>query len=352
VKVLVVEDDRKIKTETIDDCLASLGHESDWAQHQQEANGLLASNDYDLILLDLQIPSRAGGKDSPEFGKNLLRQIQERKGRGAVPVILMTAYHQQCVDMLTDLQEIGVDGSISKPFPAFGRTLAAVIEEVMTKHRRFRLTAAAGGAEESLLPFEGGVLAFHPHRIDLCGETIAEESRQGLAWGILQSLREKNRHGKPVHLGSRVLAGKLDPEPEQNTLIRAVGSLRSRITKIMRKQVGRTCKQNDVIDNDEQGYFLQDWIVVEVYDEVGTLTGQSSVKAEPGGTSAKPVLRLCEKQRWVLARLAAEGKVTRLEVEKEFGISIRTAKRVLGELSDAGLIGFDRSEHPGYYHLL
>jgi predicted HTH transcriptional regulator len=115
--------------------------------------------------------------------------------------------------------------------------------------------------------------------------------------------------------------------------------------------VGRTCKQIDVIDNDEQGYFLRDWIVVEIYDEVGTLTGRSSVKAEPGEVSAKPALRLCEKQRWVLARLAAEAKVTRREVEAEFGISIRTAKRVLGELSDAGLIEFDRTEHPGYYRL-
>ena len=31
MKVLVVEDEPKIKTETIDDCLGSLGHVSDWA---------------------------------------------------------------------------------------------------------------------------------------------------------------------------------------------------------------------------------------------------------------------------------------------------------------------------------
>jgi len=350
VKVLVVEDDRRIKAETIDDCLASLGHESDWAQHQQEANGLLAANDYDLILLDLQIPSRAGGKDLPEFGKNLLRQIHERKGRGAVPVILMTGYHQQCVDLLTDLQEIGVDGSISKPFPTSGRTLARVIEEVMAKHRRFRLAAAAKVEEGALVPFEGGVLAYHPKRIDLCGETIAEESRRGLAWGILQALREKNRHGKPVHLGSHALGRMLDAKPAQNTLIRSVCNLRSRIAKTVQRRLGRSCGQNDVIDNDDQGYFLRDWIVVEVYDEVGTLAGQAA-KAGVAKAAAESALRLCEKQRWVMARLAAEGKVTRREVEEQFGVSIRTAKRIIGELVEAGLIEFDRSEHPGCYRL-
>lgn len=64
---------------------------------------------------------------------------------------------------------------------------------------------------------------------------------------------------------------------------------------------------------------------------------------------AKPALRLCEKQQWVLARLSAEGKVTRRQVEEQFGVSIRTAKRVISELVDAGLIEFDRSEHPGVY---
>lgn len=90
-------------------------------------------------------------------------------------LIFMTAQHQHCVDLLTDLQAIGIDGSISKPFPTAGRTLAVVIEDVLAKHRRFRV--AANGQPESLTPFPGGVLAYHPQHIELCGETIAEKSR-------------------------------------------------------------------------------------------------------------------------------------------------------------------------------
>ena len=352
MKVLVVEDDRKIKIEAIDDCLESLGHVSDWAQNQQDANGLLVANDYDLILLDLQIPSRPNGKASPEFGKNQLKQIRARKGRD-VPVILMTAQHQHCVDLMIELQEIGIDGSISKPFPTSGRTLAVVIADVMEKHRRFRLAAKAKVHQESLTPFTGGVLAYHPRRIELCGETIAEKTRRGYAWRILQVLRETNNKGKSVHLGSRRLASKLDPEPAQNTLIQAICSLRSRIGKIVRTRLGHDCSQEDVIGNDEQGYHLQDGIAVEVYDQDGTLVGEADgagkkVAKQP---KTKPVLRLSDKQRWVMAQLAADRKLTRRDVEQEFKISERTAKRVLGQLSNAGLIWFDSTSHPGYYRL-
>ena len=352
MKVLVVEDDRKIKIETIDDCLASLGHVSDWAQSQQDANGLMVANDYDLILLDLQIPSRPGGKALPEFGKNLAKQIRARAGRD-VPVILMTAQHQHCVDLMIELQEIGIDGSISKPFPTAGRTLAVVIEEVLKKHRRFRLAAKAKEQTESLTPFAGGVLAYHPRRIELCGETIAEKSLRGYAWQILQVLRETNDHGKHVHLGSRALTRKLAPVPEQNTLIRAVCSLRSRIGKIMRSRLGQDCSQEDVIGNNEQGYHLRDWLVVEMYDETGALVAgtNSAAKKVPKQHKAAPALQLNEKQRWVMAQLAANVKLIRRDVEQEFDISDRTAKRVLGELSDAGLIEFDRTTHPGFYRL-
>jgi len=353
MKVLVVEDEPKIKTETIDDCLGSLGHVSDWAENQQDAIRLLEANDYDLVLLDLQIPSRPNGKASPEFGKNLLKQIRARKGRDGIPVILMTAQHQHCVDLLTDLQEIGIDGSISKPFPTTGRTLAAVIEEVLEKHRRFRVAARGTVTSEPLAPFPGGVLAYHPRHIELCGETIAEKSRRGYAWQILHVLRESTDRGKPVHLGSRALARKLTPEPEQNTLIRAICSLRCRIAGIVHDRLGHECGQEDVIANDEHGYHLADGIVVEVYDDSGTLLGHAngSGNGTSQTTNGKPKLALNDKQRWVLARLADNGTLTRREVELEFGISDRTAKRVLGELSDVGLIEFDRTTHPGFYRL-
>ncbi|MBN1123799.1 MAG: hypothetical protein JXA82_02250, partial [Sedimentisphaerales bacterium] len=209
------------------------------------------------------------------------------------------------------------------------------------------------GHSKSLVLFSGGVLAYHPRHIEFCGEIITEKSRRGYAWQILQVLRETNGHDKYVHLGSRALARKLNPEPEQNTLIRSICSLRARFIKLARNRLGYECGQEDVIAKDDQGYYLADGIVVEVYDEDGTLTDQpdDAGKNSSKSKAEKSSLILNEKQRWIIARLTSEGKMTRREVEQKFNISDRTAKRVLGELSDADLIVFDRSTHPGFYRL-
>ncbi len=348
MNVLVVEDDRKIKVEAIDDCLASLGHTSDWATNQQEANELLAANTYDLILLDLQIPSRPGGKDLPEFGKNLLKQIRERLGRD-VPVILMTAQYQHCVDLMTELQEIGTDGSIAKPFATSGRTLAVVIAEVMDKHRRFRL--AKTSQEQPLKPFAGGVLAFHARHIELCGEIIVRQNQKGHAWRILQSLREKSDRGNYVHIDSVRLARKIHPNLAQNTLIQAIKALRDKITAVMKEQLGYDCGAGDVIANGGHGYHLRHWIVVEQFDETGTLSGDGSPQSLPARQCAPSEAEFSERQQWVLSQLTAARQITRQDLEQQFGISERTAKRELSELCEVGIIEFDRSEQPGRYRL-
>lgn len=43
----------------------------------------------------------------------------------------MTGQHQQCVDLMVELSELGIDGSISKPFTTTGRTLLYVIRDVL-----------------------------------------------------------------------------------------------------------------------------------------------------------------------------------------------------------------------------
>ncbi len=307
---------------------------------------LLAANTYDLILLDLQIPSRPGGKDLPEFGKNLLKQIRERLGRD-VPVILMTAQYQHCVDLMTELQEIGIDGSIAKPFATSGRTLAVVIAEVMDKHRRFRLAKA--GQEQPLKPFAGGVLAFHARHIELCGEILVRQNQKGHAWRILQVLRGKNDRGNYVHIDSVRLARNIRPNLAQNTLIQAIKALRDRITAAMKEQLGYDCGAGDVIANGGHGYHLRDWIVVEQSDEMGTLAGEGTAESLPASQCAPSDVELSERQQWVLTELTAGRQITRQAVEQQFGISERTAKRELGQLCDWGMVEFDRSEQPGCY---
>lgn len=346
MKILVVEDDRKIKTEIIDDVLASLGHGSDWAQNQQEAKSLVTTGQHDLVLLDLQIPSRPSGRPSSEFGKHLLRWLHEHKGPDKMPVILMTGYHQDCVDMATDLHEIGVDACISKPFPQTGRTLAAVIEDVMAKHRRSRQVARARKQDQPLVPFTGGVLAFYPNHVTLCGETIVEKSHKGYGWGILNLLRDTNSRGSHVRLGSRHLARKLHPNLSQNTLIQSIKALRDRIAAVMAERLGQDCGTDDVIANGGKGYHLRDWITVEAHDEG---RGAAIKTGHRDAGDAPPALS--QRQQWILAQLAGGRKLTCRQVEEEFSISPKTAKRELAGLSQAGMIDYDRSGSPGFYRL-
>ena len=71
--------------------------------------------------------------------------------------------------------------------------------------------------------------------------------------------------------------------------------------------------------------------------------------ATAGGSGNTPGNEPSERQQWILAQLAAGAKLTRRQVEEQFGISARTAKRELGELVEAGEVEFDDTENPGHY---
>ena len=116
IRILVVEDDMEIREE-IEDVLAALGYEHDWAQSQQEARELLDTRNYHCVLADLEIPARIGrGFAKIEFGRKLIEQIPQIKGRGVVPVIVMTGYHHEGLNLTTELLGNGVMEFISKPF--------------------------------------------------------------------------------------------------------------------------------------------------------------------------------------------------------------------------------------------
>jgi DNA-binding response OmpR family regulator len=229
MRFLVVEDDKQIKTKTIDDCLASLGCASDWATNQQEANELLASHVYDLILLDLKIPARPGGEGSPDYGANLLKQIRARTQR-RVPVILMTGQHQYCVDLMVELNALGIDGSISKPFPTMGRTLLHVIRQVLSKSRNRSLLPVSLPIVKPLRSFAGGVLAVYATRFELCDETITELGERSHSWCILNMLKDKNSQGHFVSLSRGQMGRRANTKAQSHPAARAswhAGSLES-----------------------------------------------------------------------------------------------------------------------------
>ncbi|MBS3735502.1 MAG: response regulator, partial [Phycisphaerae bacterium] len=182
VTALVVEDDLDMRDE-IEDGLAVLGHGHHWAQSQQEAYELIQRTHYDYVLVDLEIPARTGrGFAKIEYGKKLISQIQRAKGRGRVPVVVMTAHHMHGLNLARELLIHGAMEFLSKPFGDVGngKSLPETVQNVLDAHRKlFPRGALPGDPPEQ---FRGGTLAFYPDHIELAGEAILEEDGPGHAW--------------------------------------------------------------------------------------------------------------------------------------------------------------------------
>ena len=84
MRLLLVEDDRMIG-DSLRKVLRDEGHAVDWVYDARAANATLASERFDLVLLDLGLPNAQqwGG------GLDVLRALRER--RDTTPVIVLTA---------------------------------------------------------------------------------------------------------------------------------------------------------------------------------------------------------------------------------------------------------------------
>ncbi|MBV1789488.1 response regulator transcription factor [Marinobacterium sp. D7] len=103
MRILIVEDD-----ETLGDALsrraARQGHGTDLVVTGSQADEILKRQDYDLIILDLNLP----GLD----GKRVLENLRKRKKD--TPVLILTA-REQVEDRIT-LLDCGADDYLTKPF--------------------------------------------------------------------------------------------------------------------------------------------------------------------------------------------------------------------------------------------
>lgn len=103
MRVLLVEDDHVLGA-AIRDHIAANGYGVDWMRRIDDAKLALSSTDYELVLLDLNLPDGRG--------MDLLREI--RAARKAVPVIITTALDQVAVRI--EGLNSGADDYLIKPF--------------------------------------------------------------------------------------------------------------------------------------------------------------------------------------------------------------------------------------------
>ena len=88
MRLLLAEDDRMIG-DSLRQALRLEGHAVDWVYDVAAAQAALAAERFDLLLLDLGLPARAGLGAEPSAGLVVLRSL---RGRGdTTPVIVLTA---------------------------------------------------------------------------------------------------------------------------------------------------------------------------------------------------------------------------------------------------------------------
>jgi two-component system response regulator QseB len=168
MRLLLVEDDRMIGS-TLRQALRLEGHAVDWVQDAQAAAASLASERFDLVLLDLGLPPH------PRYasGLDVLRELRSRED--ATPVIVLTA-RDALEDRVAGL-DAGADDYLVKPFEL--DELHARMRAVLRRH---------AGRAAPRLEHAGVVLDPATHQVTKDGEPVLLSARE---FALLEALMQR-----------------------------------------------------------------------------------------------------------------------------------------------------------------
>jgi two-component system, OmpR family, manganese sensing response regulator len=166
-KILLCEDDRLIGQSVVDG-LQGLGHTVEWVQDGKEGADRLRLYQYDLAILDWNMPEMTGVE--------VCRQYREQGG--VLPILMLTARDKD-VEKVEGL-DAGADDYLTKPFSLV--ELAARIRAILRRQPETLKTSLSLG-EIDLLPKEMALLEFlirHPNQLfdvnDLLNHVWSSES--------------------------------------------------------------------------------------------------------------------------------------------------------------------------------
>jgi len=339
-RALVVEDNEDI-AERVTEILDSLGHEYVWARSQEEARQPIAEGGFHYVLLDLSIPVKTQrGLDTIEYGANLAKEMHQSPAMQGVPIIVMTAYGKEGLEIAASLCEHGVVDFINKPFPRTGRTLASVIHSVLDRTRR-KQTAADHTTNKPDKPFQGGEMVFYTDRVELCGITVVSSSKSAQMWAILDALKQRLNENRYRAFPGSALAGK----GGQGSVAGSIRDFRRNVAELLGRELGLLLKPQDVIETSSSGYRLKNWIVVK--DLRQTVRAQAGNRIEATIEDAES-----GRQEQIVELIRAGERLRVPEFAKRLHCSYSTAKRAVDALKANGVIVFVGATKTGYYDLV
>ena len=161
MRLLLVEDDPMIG-EAVRDLLRAEGYAVDWANDGDMADAALATQAYDLVLLDLGRPRRDG--------LAVLRDLRARKDR--TPVLIATA--RDGVAQRVQGLDAGADDYVLKPYD---------LEELLARIRA--LLRRAAGRAEPVYEHQGISVTPATREVLVQGRPVSLSARE---WAVLEAL--------------------------------------------------------------------------------------------------------------------------------------------------------------------
>ena len=209
-KILVVDDESQIRR-VMRTALTSNRYEVSEAKNGEEALGLVRSSEYDLVLLDVNMPGKSG-----------LETCREIRAIGSHPAIIMVTVRNSETDKV-DALDAGADGYITKPFGI--SELLARVRAVMRRtvaSPPFPATHLRLGAVE--IDFEGRYVLIGnervrltPKELDLLSYLATHSNRTVTHRELLQAVwgPEHGHDPQYLHVFMNRLRNKVERSPKQ-----------------------------------------------------------------------------------------------------------------------------------------
>lgn len=373
-RALIIDDDPEI-CESVGHILDSLAHEHDAAGSQEEARELLRGGPYTYILLDLEIPVRAGGGFArPVNGENLLTEIRSAPATCETPVIVMTAHGTDGPKLAVRLMKKGAVDFVNKPFD--GDALdRAILEAIAKRERRGGARRSRPDPPEPDREFTGGELVFYHDRVELCGVTVVSAGRSCQMWTILEALTQRLDGRRYKALPGSALADLVDGMGGQGSVAGSVRDFRRHVAELLGRELRLKVQPNDVIETAKAGYRLNAHIVVRDLRNTGSspprnarlngspdpaITGSDERVTGPDSrANTRSGERVCEglddpaneKREQILALIRGGARLRVPGFAEKLRCSFATAKREVDALKVEGRIEFVGPAKTGYYTL-